>query len=326
MLCSCLLLTGCDINVKHVGEGLNEALSDYTVCFDNLEKQEYAFSENAEVGSSGTAVDSVRCSSDDTLSDTLSETSFDNSTDAAQQDINPEPTDNNDYPAEDGSAAVPTFSDLAPTTRMSFAELVGDNGIYTYPEGFPEPGTYRIVVDLKYQLVMVYTRDETGAYTVPVRYMRCSTGSDATSTPTGTFTMPSYRVRFALFKDTSVYGQYWSQITGRIYFHSILYSEKDADTYTTTSYNNLGSNVSHGCIRLTVPDARWIWYNAAPGTEVEVRKGSSADNETAAISEQLILAQLPDKRQTGLTGDIPYTDNWKIEDVPHEVDFVQGSQ
>ncbi len=217
-------------------------------------------------------------------------------------------------------------ADYAPTASMSFAELVGDNGDYDLPEGFPEPDTYMIVVDKYYQLVMVFGKDDNGEYNVPVRFMLCSSGLSETPTRSGVFRLRSYRVRFALFNNTSVYGQYWSQVDGRMYFHSILYSEKKAESYTT-SVNRLGNKASHGCIRLAVPDARWIWYNAAPGTIVIVRDGSSKDKVTKAIKEKITLAKTPDKRPASLTGDsVPYTDNWLIEDVPHDVGFVQGSQ
>ena len=67
--------------------------------------------------------------------------------------------------------------------------------------------------------------------------------------------------------------------------------------------------MSHGCIRLTVPDARWIYYNVAPGTEVEVRKGSSSDKEAAEIRSKLVLAKRPSKRPDLVKGEIPDTDN-----------------
>ena len=237
-------------------------------------------------------------------------------------------TDPYGYKSTDSLAS--TYSDnfdiIAPTSNMSFAELVGDNGIYNLPEGFPEPGTYKIIVDKYYQLIMVFSKDENGDYTVPVRYMLCSTGTSSSPTRSGTFHLKSYRVRFGLFANTDVYGQYWSQIDGRMYFHSILYSKRDASSYTG-SFNNLGKRASHGCIRLTVPDARWIWYNAAPGTTVIVRDGSSSDTTTAAIKKMLTLDKMPDERPGSLTGDdIPYTDNWSIDEVPHDVEFIQGSQ
>ena len=220
------------------------------------------------------------------------------------------------------------WDDLAPTTHMSFEELIGDNGVYEIPEAFPSSDTYKIIVDLKYQVVMVYERDEKGKYTVPVRYMLCSTGADKTKSPVGTFEMKDYRVRFARFNNTDNYGQYWSLITGRIYFHSVLYTSKNASDYVSSTWNNLGRNVSHGCIRLTVPDARFIYYNMAPGTVVEIRSGSSSDKETKEIREKLLegKAKVPDKRLKLKPGEIPYTDNWSADDVPQEVPFVNGHQ
>ncbi|MBP5331942.1 MAG: L,D-transpeptidase, partial [Lachnospiraceae bacterium] len=218
-----------------------------------------------------------------------------------------------------------TIDELAPTINMEFSELIGDNGDYSFPKGYPEAGTYRVVVDLYHQVVMVFTQDEDGKYTVPVRYMLCSSGADSSPSPCGTYKMRAYRVRFGLFKNTESYAQYWSLISGRIYFHTILYSQRDGATYDTT-YKELGDNVSHGCIRLTVPDARWIWYHCAPGTVVEIRKGSKKEKEIAKIRERLILADYPEKRLKLKAGKIPSTDNWKVEDIPHDVEFVQGSQ
>ncbi|MCR4721693.1 MAG: L,D-transpeptidase [Lachnospiraceae bacterium] len=224
--------------------------------------------------------------------------------------------------------AVRDWDDLAPTSHMSFDELIGDNGIYEYPKAFPLPDTYKIIVDLKYQVVLVYAKDGNGDYTVPVRYMLCSTGADKTQSPVGTFEMKNYRVRFSQFVNTESFGQYWSLITGRIYFHSVLYSSKNASDYVSSTWNNLGKNVSHGCIRLTVPDARFIYYNMAPGTVVQIRKGSDSDKATKEIRDRLIeeKAKVPSQRLKLKPGEIPYTDNWKKEEVSQIIPFVQGHQ
>ncbi len=219
------------------------------------------------------------------------------------------------------------FSKLAPTVRMSFEELVmSDDGTRNhYPSGYPAAGTYRIIVDLAHQVTMVYTKDENGEYTVPVRYMLCSTGKND-CTPKGTFRMDKYRVRFSQFVRDKTYGQYWTQIRGAIYFHSILYSKFDTSTYIEEVWERFGKPDSHGCIRLTVPDARWMYYHIAPGTECLIRDGDSGDEETAAIREQLKLAELPEQRLSLQPTQIPDTDNWRVEDIPIEVPFVQGSQ
>ena len=217
------------------------------------------------------------------------------------------------------------FSRYAPTVDMSFAELIGDDGIYDYPKGFPAADTYKITVDLAHQVTMVHAKDGEGEYTVPVRYMLCSSGAND-CTPKGIFKMGSYRVRFSRFARDGRYGQYWTQIRKAIYFHTILYTSKDAATYQGYIFERLGQMDSHGCVRLTVPDARWIWYNIAPGTICEIRDGSLDDAGTAAIRSQLILAQPPEEQLELEPGEIPYTDNWRIEDVQIDVPFVQGSQ
>ena len=200
---------------------------------------------------------------------------------------------------------------LAPTTSMTFEELVGDNGVYESPGAYPVPGTFRMIIDIYHQVVMVYRRDNTGAYTVPVRFMVCSTGAIKTPTPRGTFSSGSHKVRFGLFVNDGVYGQYWTQISGKIYFHSLLYTKKDAKYYTT-SYSKLGQRASHGCVRLLVPDARWIYYHIAPGTEVVIRRGSKDDLETAFIKKNLTRPKRPTNRPKLTPGDIPSTDNWSI--------------
>lgn len=223
------------------------------------------------------------------------------------------------------SPAASEFSKLAPTVNMSFAELVGDDGLYDLPKGYPKKDTYKIIVDLAHQVVMVYEKDEAGEYTVPVRYMLCSSGADD-CTPKGTFEMGAYRVRFSKFARDGRYGQYWTQIRKAIYFHTILYTQLDAATYQDFIFNRLGQMDSHGCIRLTVPDARWIWYHIAPGSICVIRDGDRNDTATAAIRRQLVLASPPAEQLDLRPGQIPNTDNWSIADIPLEEEFRQGSQ
>ncbi len=219
------------------------------------------------------------------------------------------------------------FAALAPTTQMEFVELISDNGDYDYPEYFPEVGTYKVIVDVEHQVTMVYTTDENGEYTIPIRYMLCSTGAND-CTPKGTFEMGSYKVRFSEFVRDGRYGQYWTQVRNAIYFHTTLYMSKDDTTYEDASWNKLGEMDSHGCIRLTVPDARWMWYNIAPNTICEIRDGDPNDTQTAEIRAKLLelIPKAPEERIDPDEMDIPYTDNWTVENIPTEEAFVQGSQ
>lgn len=207
------------------------------------------------------------------------------------------------------SANKTDFRKLAPTTAMSFEELVGDNGDYSAVKSYPPAGTYQLVVNLYYQVITAYTKDANGEFTIPARYMICSTGRSTDPSPRGTFKMGTQRQRFSKFQTFNVYGQYWSQITRNIFFHSVLYTKKDAKTYTASSYTGLGKKVSHGCIRMLVPDARWIYYYAAPGTAVKIIKGKK-DAAMAEIKKKLTRAKLPSKRPNLRKGKIPVTEPW----------------
>ena len=57
------------------------------------------------------------------------------------------------------------FSYYAPTTIMSFEELVGDDGVRDKIPEPPPPDTYYVVINIRYQLVLVYEKDRHGEYT-----------------------------------------------------------------------------------------------------------------------------------------------------------------
>lgn len=108
----------------------------------------------------------------------------------------------------------------------------------------------------------------------PVRAMLCSTGVGG-ATPKGTFYTKGRWNWGELMND--VYGQYCTHITGDILFHSVYYLKAyDKKSQPTAQFNNLGSAASHGCIRLSVMDAKWIYENCAIGTKVTVYRSSDA--------------------------------------------------
>lgn len=115
---------------------------------------------------------------------------------------------------------------------------------------------YLVAVNRGQNCVTVYQMDDDGQYTVPVKAMVCSVGSD---TPDGYYrTEERYRWK-DLFENS--YGQYAVRITGHILFHSVPYDRTDPSTLQTKEYNLLGSSASHGCVRLTAADAKWIYDN-----------------------------------------------------------------
>lgn len=126
---------------------------------------------------------------------------------------------------------------------------------------------YLIRVNRYANCVTVYTKDETGAYTVPVKAMVCSVGLDGgTPLENGSITDKyDWRLLFG-----NVWGQYAVRFNGHIMFHSVPYMTPSKDTLKEGQYNLLGQPASQGCIRLAVADAKWIYDNCDKGTKVEV--------------------------------------------------------
>lgn len=129
---------------------------------------------------------------------------------------------------------------------------------------------YVLKVSVKDQRVYAYAPDANGEYTDLVRTMVCSTGRNSSPTPTGTFqdsTGPGARWHY--FTKFNCWAQYAYYIQGDIMFHSVLYGSREGKV-TQSSVNHLGSKASHGCVRLSVEDAKWIWTNCPANTKVIV--------------------------------------------------------
>lgn len=129
--------------------------------------------------------------------------------------------------------------------------------------------TYYLTVNTVTNTIMVYAQDVPGgAYNIPVMAITCSTGTAANPTPLGDFVCR----RAARWGELMgpVYGQYCSQISGNVLFHSAWYSTAgNIYSISVSEYNRLGTNASHGCVRLTVRDAMWI-YNNCNGSPIHI--------------------------------------------------------
>ena len=103
--------------------------------------------------------------------------------------------------------------------------------------------------------------------------MTCSPGLPGHDTITGTYKIRKVGTWHTLFYNS--YGQYATNIHGNFLFHSVCYT-KYGDHYSLSkkAYSQLGQKASHGCIRLLVKDAKWIYEHAANIDKTTLRKGS----------------------------------------------------
>lgn len=127
-------------------------------------------------------------------------------------------------------------------------------------------GPYYATVDRVRNVVMIYKKE--GNYQIPVKAMTCSVGLPGTETPAGTFnTTVKYRWKELMGPS---WGQYATRIVGGVLFHSVAGSAPNPYALPAAEYNRLGSPASHGCVRLCVRDAKWIYDNCSIGMQVTI--------------------------------------------------------
>ena len=143
-----------------------------------------------------------------------------------------------------------------------------DNGFIT--------GPYRIDINRTCCTITVYARDGGNGYIIPVIAMACSVGvmTPALETPTGDY-QTHFKQRWRELMGPS-YGQYVTCIMPNygIHFHSVAGYRMSSHNLSYTDYNMLGQPASHGCVRLCVRDAKWIYDYMPIGTWVHIYDSS----------------------------------------------------
>ncbi len=123
---------------------------------------------------------------------------------------------------------------------------------------------YFINVDLKNQKTYVY-KGKADKWQL-IKAYPCSTGVSGEDTPSGSFSIKERGDWFFADKYEQG-GKYWTQITGDILFHSVPFAK---DKTTVLDYT-MNKPSSHGCIRLALDDAKWIYNNIPRGSKVIIK-------------------------------------------------------
>lgn len=155
--------------------------------------------------------------------------------------------------------------DLAPTKSTTYtAPTIGkgiDSSNFANKNNFASQTNYFIWIDTKANHTYVYSGSKNN-WTI-LKDMLCTTGSSATPTIKGTFTIGDKGAYFDT--DYGVRCKYWTRISGGYLFHTILY-----DKSGNVVDSRLGENLSHGCVRLSSENAQWIQNNIPSGTTVYI--------------------------------------------------------
>ena len=121
--------------------------------------------------------------------------------------------------------------------------------------------SYLVYLNLAKQTTYVYEGSNNNWNLV--KEFICSTGLEGKETPKGIFSVTD-RGEWFYAEEFQQGAKYWVQFMGDYLFHSLPFDE----TQSTILDYTLGAPASHGCIRLNVEDAKWLYDNIGNDTKI----------------------------------------------------------
>lgn len=131
-------------------------------------------------------------------------------------------------------------------------------GMSQYIQNYSSPTSYLLAIDTGSCYVGVYSGSR-GHWEEVARWS-CSPGAASTPTVTGIFSVTGKGYSFDSFGSRCFY---YTQFYGDYLFHSTLFYPNGG-----TMDDRLGLHLSHGCVRLNINNAKWIYDNIPLGTTV----------------------------------------------------------
>ncbi len=154
-----------------------------------------------------------------------------------------------------------TWNGRAYTVTNGKINSCSNYSMFSKAQGISSNTNWLILVDTKANKVAIYSGSR-GNWTEK-KYWSCTTGAAGSPTVKGYFTVQSKGPSFG----SGYTCWYYTQFYGNYLFHSILYNP---GSKTSVQDGRLGINASHGCVRLSLTNAKWIYDNIPRGTKVYV--------------------------------------------------------
>ena len=120
---------------------------------------------------------------------------------------------------------------------------------------------FRIEVDLPRQRLIVFYSNEI------LKEFICSGGTPGDDTPLGEFTTIE-KIEYSWVDRYNVGAYYWVRFYGNYLIHSVPFDENGE--MIVEEFEKLGQPASHGCIRLRLEEAKWLYETLPLGVKVVI--------------------------------------------------------
>ena len=161
-----------------------------------------------------------------------------------------------------GARGNAKYSPISSKYRYYVKKIFPDYMDYEYYRAQQYSGSgWLILINQGKHLVSVFSGSE-GNWHMEKQFY-CSIGAPSTPTVQGTF---STSEKGLYFVSGAARCWYYTRFYAGYMFHSVLYF--DTSSPSRIADGRLGYNISHGCVRLRLADAKWIYDNVPLGAKV----------------------------------------------------------
>lgn len=147
-----------------------------------------------------------------------------------------------------------------PPEGYNFEYFYSDMTKFVNDNKIKSPTINLITTDLENKLTYVFEKNYDGSWRLLYKWP-CTIGKPSTPTIKGTFYVSG---RKPYFGSDTYRVKYATRIRGSYYYHSILFNAQGTEIID----DRLGMALSHGCIRLAVENAQWIYDNVLDQTAI----------------------------------------------------------